>query len=108
MVYHITTPEHFAAFADKNYYESAFLASEGFIHCSTLKQLKDTADRYYHNINEITILHIDEQKLNSDLKYEKAKTGEDFPHIYGAINKQAITEVKKYYKLGESFDIETT
>ncbi len=107
MIYHITTPEEFSKFNNKNFYESASLASEGFIHCSTLKQLKPSIERHFSDSREIVILYIDERKLKAVLKYEMAESGEEFPHIYGPINREAIAEIKNYSKWLGSFDIET-
>jgi uncharacterized protein (DUF952 family) len=106
MIYHITTPSEFAKFDDKDYYEAVSLHTEGFIHCSTLIQLKATAERYHSKTPEILALSIDEQKLSSDLEYELAGTGEEFPHIYGRINKNAIVEQKIYANAGGTFNIE--
>ncbi len=105
MIYHITTPIELAKFDDKNYYEAVSLHTEGFIHCSTLAQLKLTAERYYSKVPEIIVLVIDEQKLKAGLEFEMASVGEEFPHIYGPINKEAITERKVYINKGGIFDI---
>ncbi len=94
MIYHITLPTQLAKFNDKDYYEAESLHLESFIHCSTLAQLKATANRYYSNADEIVIFIISEDKLVSELKYEMAKIGEEFPHIYGPINKSAILEMR--------------
>lgn len=106
MIYHITTPAEFAKFDDKGYYEAISLHTEGFIHCSTLLQLKTTAERFHSKTHEILVLGVDEQTLSSDLEYELAGIGEEFPHIYGRINKNAIVEFKSYDNRGGTFDIE--
>ena len=105
MIYHITIPEHYEKFTGKEYYESPSLLSESFIHCSTLVQLRATTERFYKNVSEILILVIGEQKLTSELKYELAKIGEEFPHIYGRINKEAIIEIRNYKKKNGEFEL---
>jgi len=105
MIYHITTPDYLALFDDNNEYEAASLASEGFIHCSTIEQLNTSASRYYNNEPEIIVLTIDEQKLKSELKFEFAKIGQEYPHIYGPINKESIIETRKYSNKNGIFEI---
>ena len=105
MIYHITTPDYFALFDNNSEYEAASLASEGFIHCSTLAQLKTSASRYYSNEPEIIVLTIDEQKLISEVKYEFAKIGQEYPHIYGPINKDAIIETRKYSNKNGNYEM---
>jgi uncharacterized protein (DUF952 family) len=96
MIYHITTYDLYAKFIDEDFYEAPSLKTEGFIHCSTAKQLEATIQRYYKNEAIILILHLNEQKLTSPLKYEMADSvQEEFPHIYGAINKDAIDKMER-------------
>ena len=91
--YHITTPEQFAEFADKDFYESASLQTEGFIHASFAEQLEETLKVHYKNVAQVLLLRIDSELLTAKLVIEKSRNGEDFPHIYGAINKSAIVDV---------------
>lgn len=107
MIYHITTPDLHTAYIALDYYEAPSLPLEGFIHCSTLAQLKATAERYYNEVPEIMVYHIDEKLLESELKYEMATIGESFPHIYGTINKNAILTVQNYLNRSGSFDIKS-
>ncbi len=91
--YHITTPEQFAKSADEDFYESESLQSEGFIHASFAEQLEETLKIHYKNVARVLLLTIDSTLLTAKFIVEKSRNGEDFPHIYGAINKSAITAV---------------
>ena len=93
--YHITTPEQWAKFRDKDFYEAESLQTEGFIHASFAAQLEETLKIYYKGVREVLILTIDSEKLTSKLIVEKSRGGEDFPHIYGAINKSAIVAAEE-------------
>ena len=46
--------------------------------------------RYYREADEIVILEIDPSLLNSNLVVEPSTGGENYPHIYGPINFDAI------------------
>ena len=93
-LYHITTNDAWMKAKEIGYYESASLASEGFIHCSTEAQVAGTLERFFAGQTNLVTLIIDPTKLVHELKYEQA-TDIDmlFPHVYGVINVDAVTEV---------------
>ena len=93
MIYHVTTLTHWEQSLTQGYHEAESLATEGFIHASDSHQVKGVLDRYYKNKTDLLLLHIDETKLTSVLKYELAPSvNELFPHIYGSINTDAVME----------------
>ncbi|WP_232696910.1 DUF952 domain-containing protein [Brevibacillus daliensis] len=66
------------------------LVEEGFIHCSTIEQVTAVANRLYKGHKELLLLVIDPDKLEAELKYEPAKNGQLYPHIYGPLNLNAV------------------
>ncbi len=93
-IYHVVTPSHFSKFKDQCDYTIESLDIEGFIHCCDENQIPLIIQRYFAGEKELHILKIDTKKLKPTVKVEQAKNGEWFPHIYGKINKDAITEIK--------------
>jgi len=75
------------------------LRSEGFIHCSTLAQVIDTANRFYRGRQDLVVLCIEESRLTAELKYEAPAMPRDeaadelFPHLYGELNVEAVERV---------------
>ncbi len=93
MIYHVTTLSHWKKSLTQGFHEAESLATEGFIHASDSQQVKGVLERYYKNKTDLLLLHIDETKLTSVLKYELAPSvNELFPHIYGSINTDAVVE----------------
>lgn len=93
MIYHVTKKQAWEEALQKGFYEAASLATEGFIHNSSLTQVAGVLERYYKNETNLMLLHIDESKLSSPLKYELAPSvNEMFPHIYGPINIDAVVK----------------
>jgi uncharacterized protein (DUF952 family) len=76
-------------------YEAESLAAEGFIHCSFAEQLEAVIRRYYSDADEIVVLEIDPTLLTSKLVVEPSTGGENYPHIYGPINKDAIVGTER-------------
>jgi uncharacterized protein (DUF952 family) len=94
IIYHIVLPEAWAAF-DGELYEAASLGSEGFIHCSFAGQLDGVIGRYYSGAERIVVLEIETERLTSKLVIEPSTRGEEYPHIYGPINRAAIVGIEE-------------
>ncbi len=93
MIYHISTEKEWAALEGKKEYAPEAFKREGFIHTSELRQLEGVLQRYYSGRNDLLLLVIDETKLSARLLYEPSTNAELYPHIYGALNKNAIVEI---------------
>lgn len=95
-IYHITTQNQWDAAKASGYYTSPSLKDEGFIHCSEERQIPDVLRRYFSDKTQLVKLTIDTDKLTSQLIYDWSNAIEDtFPHIYGPINLEAITNAVK-------------
>ncbi|MDB5241519.1 MAG: hypothetical protein JWP57_2144 [Spirosoma sp.] len=95
IIYHVVPAETWLVFDGEPTYEADSLRSEGFIHLSEQQQVAGVLDRYYQNVPNLLLLHIDPAKLTHELRYEAASNGELFPHVYGPINKDAVIEIEK-------------
>jgi uncharacterized protein (DUF952 family) len=95
LIYHITTFAWWSKQSVADSYATETLAEEGFIHCSTSEQVKATLERYYANQKGLLLLHIDPTLLKAELKFEISTKGEQFPHVFGKINKEAIVKVEE-------------
>jgi len=91
-VFHITERGAFAAALESGAYEAESLQSEGFIHCSTRRQVLRSAARFFGGRTGLVLLCIDPERLGTLLRYDAAD-GEDFPHCYGSIPLEAIPAV---------------
>ena len=99
MIVHIVKRSEWADAVERGTYAPASLRGEGFIHCSTIAQLIDTANRFYRGQNGLVVLCIDESRLKAELKYEAPAAahgeaaGDMFPHLYGELNVDAVSRV---------------
>ncbi|HUF04975.1 MAG TPA: DUF952 domain-containing protein [Aridibacter sp.] len=89
-IYHITTPEAWEAAEDPEGYRAASLKTEGFIHCSFKEQLNGVLERYYKRAGPLLVLEINPARVVSEIRTEPSTGGEDYPHIYGPLNKDAV------------------
>jgi uncharacterized protein (DUF952 family) len=101
MILHITSHNEWEKAQKDEEYIAPSLHSEGFIHCSTIKQTIDTANIFFKGRNDLILLCIDEDRLISKCVYENPTggghhdpdVGNLFPHIYGPINISAVIKV---------------
>ena len=102
MIFHITSRTDWEAAQAQGEYIAESLATEGFIHCSTISQVIPVADNFYKGQNSLLLLMIEPTLLSSTLKWEAptggtpppgVPEGDQFPHVYGPINLNAVVNV---------------
>lgn len=94
MIYHVVSKLLWQQALQQGYYEAASLAAEGFIHLSRKEQVAGVLQRYYKNVPDLLLLHVDESKLTAPLKYELAPSvNESFPHLFGRLNLDAVVGI---------------
>ena len=102
MILHMVKRDEWENAIRKKEYAPASLQSEGFIHCSTAAQVVETANLFYRGQNDLIIVCLEEGQLTARLIYEPAARVGDrradalFPHIYGPLNLEAVSEVYQF------------
>ncbi len=94
MIYHVTTLQDWQTQQGGSEFTPPDYFIEGFIHCCTPVQLEGVLERYFKGKTGLVLLQLDESKLKAELKYEVSTNNEKFPHLYGAINRDAIAKVE--------------
>ncbi len=79
---------------DAGLYRAESLGSEGFIHCSRPDQTLAVLNRFYRGIPDLLLLWIDPQQVEAETRWE-AVDGDEFPHIYGPLNLDAVVAVNE-------------
>ncbi len=92
MIYHFITETDLARDLTGDTFAPPSLTSEGFIHCSTLEQVLAVANFLAPYSEEMKLLAIDDSLVTPEIKWEDSmQDGRLFPHIYGTLNRNAIT-----------------
>ena len=65
---------------------------DGFIHFSTAEQLRETLLLHFDGIENLLVLTIDASIL--DIKWEPARNGNLFPHLYDILPLSAVLRIK--------------
>jgi uncharacterized protein (DUF952 family) len=75
------------------FYGSPVDIKDGFIHFSTAEQAAETAAKHFAGEPDLLLLHVDANRLGARLKWEPARRGALFPHLYGALDLTAVIRV---------------
>jgi uncharacterized protein (DUF952 family) len=68
--------------------------ADGFIHFSTVEQVRETAEKHFSGRGNLVLAAIDGAALGKALKYEVSRGGALFPHLYSALPMEAVVWVK--------------
>lgn len=84
-------------------YRAPSLEDEGFIHTSNLHQVLLVAERFYRDVPDLVLLVIERERVQAVVKDEAAAhpapvtstspQDDTYPHIYGALNLDAVVAV---------------
>ena len=97
-LYHVTAAADWAAARAAGEYRLSTrgktLEEVGFIHSSHAHQVVPVADAFYRGLPGLVLLVIDPAAVRAEIREEPVPgTGERFPHIYGALNADAVVAV---------------
>lgn len=67
---------------------------DGFIHFSTAEQAPETARRYFVDQPDLVLLEVEADDLGTDLRWEPARGGDLFPHLYGELPCATVRTVR--------------
>jgi uncharacterized protein (DUF952 family) len=66
---------------------------DGFIHFSTAAQVAETARKHFFGQTGLFLIAVDADALGDELRWERSRNGELFPHLYGELDLGAVTGV---------------
>jgi len=91
VIYHIAIRGEWESQTDMPTYAPNRYSADGFIHCSEQHQLERVANDNFLGRNDLVLVKLMPTKLVPETRYEQGGE-EKFPHIYGPINKAAISQ----------------
>ena len=93
LTFHLVSQKYFDMLDPQIDYVPEPFAREGFIHCTDgTDEMARTANRYYKaNAEPHYYLYIDKDRVHARIQYDDA--AKIYPHIYGAVNRDAIVAV---------------
>lgn len=93
-IYHICRQDEWDAARGMGiYHGSSQDAADGFIHLSTAAQVKASAAKHRAGQGGLVLIVVDAGRLGNALKWESARGGDLFPHLYGTLPVDAVSAV---------------
>jgi len=97
IIYHIAKNEGIQKVLEGENYSGDSLISEGFIHCSSADQVIDVVNQRFKGQGNLVLLYIETDLVRPEIRFENLEGGKKlFPHIYGAVNRDAIRKMVKF------------
>ena len=72
------------------YQGSALDKADGYIHFSTKLQVEATLTKWFVGRRSLVLAAVDVEALGEALRYEPARGGDLFPHLYAALPMRAV------------------
>lgn len=97
-IYHMISTESWLRVRGQQIFEPESLADEGFIHCTVgERNLLEVAERHYRTEpGDWLVLVLDPARITHEVHWEVQPDGLAYPHIYGPVNLDAVTEVCRF------------
>lgn len=87
MIYHMCRADEWeAAVTAGSYRGSSQDLADGFIHFSTKDQIVESARKHRAGQDGLLLLAVDAARLGDRIKWEPARNGDLFPHLYGPLD----------------------
>jgi uncharacterized protein (DUF952 family) len=95
LIYKIAPASLWRQAQDKGRFEGAPIdLTDGFIHFSTKEQAEATAMKHFKGQANLLLIAVDRERLGDDLRFEPARDGGLFPHLYAPLPFDALVFVK--------------
>ncbi len=78
------------ATASGQYHGTAFDRQDGFIHFSSESEVRASAAKHRAGRSDVVLVAVDPTLLGAALKWEPARGGVLFPHLYGPLDLSAV------------------
>lgn len=94
--YKVLTAQQWADFERERVFRGAPVdIADGYIHLSTAEQLEGTLAKHFAGQTGLMIAEVDLDCLGDSVRWETARGGELFPHIYGHLPIHAVVSLRK-------------
>ena len=92
----VLTAQQWADFERERVFRGAPVDSaDGYIHLSTAEQLETTIAKYFAGQVGLMIAEVDLVQLGDKVRWEPARGGDLFPHIYAELPIHAVVSLRK-------------
>jgi len=92
----ILTAQQWAEFErDRVFHGAPIDVADGYIHLSAAEQVEGTLDKHFAGQTGLHIAEVDLTLLGDAIRWEEARGGMLFPHLYGELPIDAVVTVER-------------
>jgi uncharacterized protein (DUF952 family) len=96
VIYHMCPSQAWAAAVAAGRYDGGEDdRRDGFIHFSTAGQVRESARRHRRGQAGLVLIAVEAGRLGDRLRWEPSRGGALFPHLYGKLSPDEVSEVVK-------------
>ncbi len=93
-IYHTCARPAWLAALDRGVYQGSTAdRADGFIHFSTAAQVRESVAKHHAGKADLMLLTVAADRLGDTLRWEPARGGQLFPHLYGPLPVSAVARV---------------
>ena len=86
--------EHKEWFNNEEEYKGSLIdLKDGFIHLSTKNQIYETCKKHFFGRENLIVMYFKIKDLGNNLKWEKSRNNDLFPHYYGDLDTKSISKI---------------
>ena len=94
-MYHMADRDDWNAAVKSGAYEGTPMdKADGYIHFSTAQTLVESAAKHRKGITNLLLITVQSEVLGDMVKWEEARGGILFPHLYGALDPSLVLNVE--------------
>jgi len=93
MIYKVLTADQLAEVEDGGLMQAPVDVQDGYVHFSTSKQVQETLAKYFRGQTGCVLVSVDSADFGPDLKWEKSRGGDFFPHVYAEVREYHISSI---------------
>ncbi len=93
MIYKVLTAEQLAAVEAGGPVQAPVDIADGYVHFSTSKQVQETLAKWFKGQKDCVLVSVDSDDFGMDLKWEKSRGGDFFPHVYADVREYNISSI---------------
>ncbi|MDE8346907.1 MAG: DUF952 domain-containing protein, partial [Acidocella sp.] len=103
VAYKILSDSQFLALQERRFEGVPVDLADGFVHLSTAEQLPGTLARHFQGESALVILAIDLSTYGTAVRWEAARDGALFPHVYASLSRDSVMHYNRlsFHKNGE-------
>ncbi len=93
MIYKVLTAEQLAVVESGAAMQAPVDVADGYVHFSTSKQVQETLAKWFKGQRDLVLVSVDSDNFGMDLKWEKSRGGDFFPHVYADVREYHISSI---------------